>query len=128
MLKQHVLNTSKRSPSTIPFSSPPSFASIFKRFEIFIVKTLNILFVHQHLNFKLPHDLCIIIYFNQNHPTRRLECPKVSAACGFSRYVYLFMFLPLFFIIHWVVFYCLWRSPGPKHLVKKVIIVSDMAN
>ena len=47
----------------ISFSPPRSpSAPIFKSFKILtifdLVKTLNIFFVHQHLNFKLPRNLC----------------------------------------------------------------------
>ena len=52
------------------------------------IPTLNILFVHQHLNFKLPPDLCDSFNFKEvdHHYSTRcqslrlLKCPKVSTA------------------------------------------------
>ena len=72
--------------------SPPRSPSVllFKSFEILtifdLVKTLNILFVYQHLNFQLPPYLCNIIHFKKidySYPNRcqslgLLKCPKVS--------------------------------------------------
>ena len=52
--------------------SPPRSPSVllFKSFEILtifdLVKTLNISFVHQHLNFQLQTDLCNTIHFNKS--------------------------------------------------------------
>ncbi|MEM6812722.1 MAG: hypothetical protein AAF549_09685 [Pseudomonadota bacterium] len=75
------------------FSPPRSpSAPLFKSFEILtifdLVKTLNIFFVHQHLNFKLPPDLCDSFNFKEvdHHYSTRcqslrlLKCPKVSTA------------------------------------------------
>ena len=88
---RRVLILQKCALRVISFSPPRSpSAPLFKRFEILtifdLVKTLNIIFVHQHLNFQLPPDLCNTIHFNKidhSYPTRRqslglLKCPEVS--------------------------------------------------
>ena len=88
---RRVLILQKCALRIISFSPPRSpSAPLFKRFEILtifdLVKTLNILFVHQHLNFQLPPDLCNTIHFNKidhSYPTRSqslglLKCPEVS--------------------------------------------------
>ena len=88
---RRVLILQKCALRIISFSPPRSpSAPLFKRFEILtifdLVKTLNILFVHQHLNFQLPPDLCNTIHFNKidhSYPTRSqnlglLKCPEVN--------------------------------------------------
>ena len=88
---QRVLILQKCALRIISLSPPRSpSAPLFKRFEILtifdLVKTLDILFVHQHLNFQLPPDLCNIFHFNMidhSYPIRSqslglLKCPKVS--------------------------------------------------
>ena len=88
---RRVLILQKCALRIISFSPPRSpSAPLFKRFEILtifdLVKTLNILFVHQHLNFQLPPDLCNTIHFNKidhSYPTRSqslglLKCPEVG--------------------------------------------------
>ena len=88
---RRVLILQKCALRIISFSPPRSpSAPLFKSFEILtifdLVKTLNILFVYQHLNFQLPPDLCNTIHFNKidhSYPTRSqslglLKCPEVS--------------------------------------------------
>ena len=92
----------KRTLRIISFSSPRSpSAPLFKSFEILtifdLVKTLNILFVHQHLNFQLPPDLCNTIRFDEidhNYSTRSqslglLKCPKISTAAYGQKSLYI---------------------------------------
>ena len=62
----------------ISFSPPRSSSTpIFKKLQILtifdLVKLLNVLFVHQHINSKLPPDLCDTFSFDQidhEYPTR----------------------------------------------------------
>ena len=88
---RRVLILQKYALRILSFSPPrtPS-APIFKTFKILtifdLVKTLNILFVHQHLNLNLPPDLCNSITFDEidhNYSTRcqslgLIKRPKVS--------------------------------------------------
>ena len=84
ILQKYALRILSFSPPRTP--SAPLFKT-FKILTIFdLVKTLNILFVHQHLNLNLPPDLCNSITFDEidhNYSTRcqslgLIKRPKVS--------------------------------------------------
>ena len=87
--------------------------TVSTRRVLILVKTLHILFVHQHLNFQLPPDLCNTIHFNKidhSYPTRSqslglLKCPEVSTVRYGLKSLILYIFSFLLFIFN------RWSSP-----------------
>ena len=75
----HCVLILQKSALKVMFFSPPHspFAPLFKSFKILTtfdrVKTLNTLFVHQHVNCNLPPDLCDT--FNLNEVDQSLFYP-----------------------------------------------------